>query len=86
MKIFKKLMYKQYINTKNKRHLHRPNTTISCFQKCILYAGSKIFNSLSDSLTVLKNEKTKFKAILRQYSKAHSACSVDDAFICKDGL
>jgi hypothetical protein len=45
------------INIRNKHHLHRPNASLSCFQKSTFYAGIKIFNSLPCSLTSLKNEK-----------------------------
>ena len=45
---------------------HMP-TNLSCFQNSTFYAGIKIFNSFAPSLTVLKNDKTKFKAALRKY-------------------
>lgn len=86
MKIIKILTYKQHINTRNKHQLHRPNTTTSSFQKSILYAGIIIFNSLSESLTVLKNEKLKFKVILRKYLTAHSTSSVEYVLIYKDDI
>ena len=54
----------QNINTRNTHHLHRPNANLSCFQRSILYAGIKIFKSLPTSLTIIKNEKVKFKAAL----------------------
>jgi len=50
------------INTKNKYHLHRPNANLSCFQKSKFYAGIKIFNSLPPSMTIVENDKAKFKA------------------------
>jgi len=34
------------INTRNKHHLHRPNTNLSCFQTNTFCAGIKSFNSL----------------------------------------
>jgi len=37
------------INTRNSHHLHRPNASLSCFQRSILYAGIKIFSSLPPS-------------------------------------
>ena len=52
-------------NTRNK--LHRPNANLSCFKKSTFYAGIKIFNSLLPSVTILKNDTTKFKAALRKY-------------------
>ena len=36
------------------------------FKQSAFYAGNKIFNSLPSSLTVLNNDKTKFKAALKQ--------------------
>jgi len=54
------------INTRNKHHLHRPNANLSYFQKRTYYAGIKIVNSLPPSVTILKNDKAKFKAPLRK--------------------
>ena len=51
-----------HINTTNKHHLHRQNANLPCCQKSALYAGIKIFNSLPPSMTILKNDKAKFKA------------------------
>jgi len=51
------------INTRNKHHLHRPNANL-CFQKSTFYAGLKIFNRLIPSVTVLKKDNAKFKALL----------------------
>jgi len=48
------------INTRNKHHLHRPIANLSCFQKGASYSGIRIFNSLPQSITSLKNEKTQF--------------------------
>lgn len=59
------------INTSNKHHLHRPNANLSCYQNSTFYAGIKIFNSLPRSVTILKNEKAKFKLALRKYLNAH---------------
>jgi len=69
------------INTQNKHHLHRPNANLSCFQNSKFYAGIKMVNSLPPSLTILKNDKAKFKAALRQYLNAQSAYSADE-FLC----
>ena len=55
------------INTRNKHHLHRANNNPPCIQKRTFYAGIKIFNSLPLSLTILKNDKVKFRAALRKY-------------------
>ena len=46
------------INTRNKHHLHRPVANLSCFQKGASYSGIRIFNSLPQSITNLKNEDT----------------------------
>ena len=42
------------------------------FQKNRFYDGIKIFNSLPPSVTVLKNDKAKFKTALRKFLHAHS--------------
>ena len=74
------------INTRNKHHLHRPNATQSCFQKSTFCACIKIFNSLPPSLTILKNEKAKFKEVFRKYLNTHSLYSVDEFFMCINDL
>jgi len=43
--------------------------SVLVFKKRTFYAGIKIFNSLPSSVTVLKNDKTKFKAALKKYLK-----------------
>ena len=68
------------INTQNEHHLHRPNANLFYFQKCTFYAGIEIFNILLYSLTILKNEKAKFKAGLRKCLNTHSFYSVDGFF------
>ena len=50
------------IHTRNKHHLHRLNANLSCFQKSKFSAGIKIVNNIPHSVTILKNDKTKFKA------------------------
>jgi len=69
-------------NTRNKHHLHRPNAKLPCFQKSAFYAGNKIFNHLPCSLTILKNKKAKFKAVLRKHLNTHSFYSVDELLMC----
>ena len=54
------------INTRNKHHLHRPVANLSCFQNGASYSGIRIFNSLPQSITNLKNEKTQFKVAIKQ--------------------
>ena len=71
------------INTRSKHHHHRPNANLSCFQKSIFYAGIKIFDSLPHSLTILKNEKAKFKVALRKYLNTHSFSFVDELLCVK---
>ena len=53
------------INTMNEHHFHRPSANLSCFQKSTFCAGITVVNRLPHSLTILKNEKTKFKVVLR---------------------
>jgi hypothetical protein len=60
--------------------------TYLVFKKSIYYAGINIFNSLPPSLTVLKNDKAKFKAALRKYLYTNSFYSVDKIFRRKDDL
>jgi len=69
------------INTRNKHHLHRPNANLSCFQTSTFYASIKIFNILPPSVTILKNDRTKFKAALRKYLHTHSFYSADVFYV-----
>jgi len=71
------------INTRNKHHLRSPNANLSCFKKSAFYASNKIFNNLPPSLTILKNNKGKFKAAWRKYLNAHSFYTVDEFCVCK---
>jgi hypothetical protein len=59
------------IKTRNKHHLHRPNTNLSCFQKSIFYAGNNISTYVHSVWQFLKKEKAKSKADLRKYLKTH---------------
>ena len=74
------------INTRNKHHLHRPVTNLSCFQKGVSYSGIRIFNSLPRSITNLKNDKTQFKVALKKFLNTHSFYSVDELFTCTDDM
>lgn len=65
------------INTTNKHHLHRPNAGILLSTLYVLY-DIKNFDTLLLSLTVLKNEKAKYKLQLRRYLNTHSFYSSDE--------
>jgi hypothetical protein len=72
------------INTRNKHHLHRPNANLSCFQKSAHYAGIRIFNRLPLCLSVLTNDKAKFKKAVQKYLNTHSFYSVDEFLMCTE--
>jgi IS1 family transposase len=74
------------INTRNKHHLHRPITNLSCFQKSAVYSGIWFFNSLPYSITNLKNKKAQFKVALRRHLNAQSFHSADEFLMCTDNL
>ena len=67
-------------------YLHRPVANLSCFQKGASYSGIRIFNSLPQSITNLKKEKTQFKVALKKILNAHSFYSVDEFFTCTDDM
>jgi len=69
------------INTRNKHHLLRLDANLFCFQRNTFSARIKIFNSLPTSVTILKNDKAKFKAPLRQFLHTHTFYSVEE-FLC----
>ena len=68
----------------NKNHLHRPNCQTILFPKKYILCRHQNFQQ--SSLTIFKNDKAKFKAVLRKYLNTHSFYSVDELFICKDDL
>jgi hypothetical protein len=72
------------INTRNKHHLHRPNANLSCFQKSAYCAGIRIFNRLPLCLSVLMNDKVKFKKAVQKYLNTHSFYSVDEFLMCTE--
>jgi len=70
----------QNIDTRHKHHLHGQNASLFCIQKSTFYAGIKMFNNLPPSVTILKNDKAKFKATLRKYLHTHSFYCVYEFF------
>ena len=57
-----------------------------CFQKGASYSGIRIFNSLPQSITNPKNEKTQFKVAIKKFLNARSFYSVDELFTCTDDM
>jgi hypothetical protein len=55
------------INTRNKHNFHRPNAHLSCFHISTFLADIKMFNIVPPSVTFLKKDEAKFKAVLRKY-------------------
>ena len=53
------------------------------FSKSAFCADIKLFNSFPPSVTILRNNKTKFQAALRKYLPTHSFYFVDEFFVCK---
>jgi len=60
--------------------------TYLVLKKNTFYAGIKIFNSLPLSVTILKNDSTKFKVASQNSLYTHAFYSVDGMFMCKDDL
>lgn len=52
--------------------------------KNTVYAGINIFSSLTPSVTVPMNDKTKFKVTFRQYSNTHCFYSMGEFFMRED--
>jgi len=55
------------IYTSNKHHLHAKNANLSYFKNSAFFAGIKNFSCLPPNMTILKNDKAKFKAAVRKY-------------------
>ena len=70
-------------DTRNKHHLHRPDTSFSYFQKSALCAGIRIFNISPCNLTSLKNEKAECKVVLRRYINTQPFYFVNEGLVCK---
>ena len=51
------------------------------FKKSTFYAGIQILNRIPPSVTILKNDRAKFKAAIRIYLHTHSFYSVDKVFV-----
>jgi hypothetical protein len=68
----------QGINTTNRNQLHWPSASLSCFQKGIFYSGIRIFNSLQDDITNLRNDRVEVKRELRRYLITHSCYSITE--------
>jgi hypothetical protein len=58
--------------------------TYLVFKKSTFYTGIRILKILPCILTILKNEKAKFKVALRKYLNTHSFYSVDEFLMYKD--
>ena len=63
---------------------HTSYANFSCFQRSVIYAGIRIFNSLPLNPTNLRDEKAKFKVALRRHSSVHSFYLVDKFFLFMD--
>ena len=58
-------------------------SNLSCFLQSTFYAGITIYNGLPPSLTILKNDKAKFKTALRKHLNTHSFYYVNELFCVK---
>jgi hypothetical protein len=74
------------INTRNKRHHHRPVANLSRFQKSSFYSTVRILNILPYGVTNIQNERAQFQVALRRYLNAHCFYSVDEFLMCTDTL
>ena len=79
--IFQTNSFIHNINTSSKHHHHRPNASLSCFQKSTFCAGTKIFNALPPGLKTLNSDTATFKAAIRQYQRTHSTYSADHFYV-----
>ena len=48
-------------NSRNMNHLHLSSTSLSCFQKGVVYSAVRIFDSLPDNITILRHDRLQFK-------------------------
>src|SRR5215510_12794667 len=68
------------INTRQKNDVHLPHTSLTMYQKGVLYSGIKVFNALPTSIKDISNNPQKFKATLKCYLLSHSFYSVNELF------
>jgi len=60
------------------------DANLSRYQRSVIYAGTRIFNSLPLSLTSLGNKKAKFKVTLQIYSSTLSFYSAEKCLLFID--
>lgn len=64
------------IHSINVRYKHVPNAKLISYQKCVRYARTALFNTLSSNKTLYQDTKL-LKAEWKDCLWAHSLCSVD---------
>jgi hypothetical protein len=53
--------------TRSNDHLHIPASRLLSYQRGAYYSGAQLFNILPTSITTLKNDKRRFRLVLRKY-------------------
>lgn len=69
------------INTRNSLDLHLQSTNLSFVQKCVLYSGCKIFNSLPVYIKTHFENTRHFIKLLKNYLIEHSLYSLEEYYL-----
>jgi len=67
------------ISTK-KKVLHLPHSSLTMYQKGVLYSGVKVFNALPATLKDISSNPKHFKVALKRYHLAHSFYCLHECF------
>jgi hypothetical protein len=64
--------------TRSNDHLHIPESRLLSYQRGVYYSGAQLFNILPTSITALKNDKRRFRLVLRKYLQDNSFYSIEE--------
>jgi hypothetical protein len=67
-------------NTRRKKDLHLPHTSLTMYQRGVFYSGVKLFNSLPATIKDTSSNPTKFKAALKLYLLTHSFYDLEEFY------
>jgi hypothetical protein len=72
--------------TRSNDHIHIPASRLLSYQRGAYYSGAHLFNILPTSITTLKNDKMRFRLVLRKYLQDNSFYSIAEFVDYAKGL
>jgi hypothetical protein len=64
--------------TRSNDHIHIPASRLLSYQRGAYYSSAQLFNILPTSITTLKNDKMRFRLVLRKYLQDNSFYSITE--------